>query len=196
MSSKIVNTVGQAFVDQVTAQKPADPAQLRRDFASFESGLDGSLQGALGKFVREKLSQDPELAWMAQALGAPATSAPANAGAATDQARDVLQNIKALNAQLHDDSVKKGVYLAFSNGERSFELPEVLHALEAGQTVKVATAQYEKASGWSVFGATMLGGSWPVLDGVNMKKLEISKPREITTVGELQTAFFDAKLLG
>jgi hypothetical protein len=42
----------------------------------------------------------------------------------------------------------------------------------------------------------MLGGSWPVLDGVNMKKLEISKPREITTLSELQTALFDAKLLG
>ena len=190
--SPIVQSVGQTFVQQVRDDAPSTPAALQARFATFAAGLDGSLQQPLADFVSARLSADPERAWMADVLTGPS---PASASPADETtARSVLAQIKDGNDQLHDKAVRKGRLVSFSRGDENVPLNEVIDALKAGDTLNVQVINFEKASGWAVAGAMMLGGSWPVVDGVNMSSVSMKKTGTVSSLSGLPAAYADAKL--
>jgi hypothetical protein len=109
-------------------------------------------------------------------------------------ARDVLFSIKAANEQLHDKTVRKGVFYGFGNGKQPLSLLDVEAKLAANEPVQLTVVKYEKASGWLIGAAMCLGGSWPVLEGANLKQMRFALKRELTSTDDLLRAFEDAKL--
>ncbi|MBI2375309.1 MAG: hypothetical protein HYV07_15040 [Deltaproteobacteria bacterium] len=190
MNTKIVGSVGQAFVNQVQSAPPAAAQQLQAEFAAFSQGLSPELRGPLKEFVKDKLQSDPSTAWMASAL---VQQAPAQ-GSST-AARQALTEIKSRNDQLHDKSVKKGISVQFSSSDGPVSLPEVMKKLEAGENLNMQVAKYEKTSGWAVAGAMLLGGSVPYLEGVALNQIEITKKVPVNSAAELVSAWQDAQLV-
>jgi len=184
----VVQSIGNLFVDRVTEKAPKNPASLKAEFTEFCSALDTDLREPLAEFVTDRLSANPDTAWMAAIIS--------SNDVAKNKAYAVLEDIKTNNAALHDKSVRKGGFIGFGCNGKSIELAEVLRRIEAGDTVTMTVAKYEKASGWAIAGAICLGGSWPTLDDVNLKSLEIKKDKlEASSFAELESAWKNAKLM-
>jgi hypothetical protein len=193
-ANPVVSSLGKTFVDQVATAKTHTPDEVKAQFAAFSSALDASLRPALAAFVKNELAANDDTRWMAELL-APTTSSTKATGDVRAATHDTLVAIKDNNARLHDKNAKSGIWVAFSDGEKPVALADVAAQIESGGKLQMDVLKYEKlGTGWAV-AAALLGGSYPVLDDVGLKKVEHKlQARPIESAADLAKGWDDAQL--
>ncbi|MEQ8275105.1 MAG: hypothetical protein RMA76_09780 [Deltaproteobacteria bacterium] len=133
-----VESLGGTFVQSVRDRVPADGPAILAELQALQGQLQPDVQGALAAFVRRELAGSPDTAWMAELVGAAPT---------TQSGRQVLSNIRTMNAELHDASITKGKRVAFFDSRGRVPLSDVLERVADGTKLSARLYRYEKLTG-------------------------------------------------